>query len=73
VLYECLTGGVPFTADSPITLITKVLEEVPKSPRLVNAEIPAPLADLVLRALDKDAAKRPQTAAEFHDLLEAIG
>lgn len=73
VLYECLTGAVPFTADSPITLITKVLEETPRSPRAVSADIPAPLADLVLRALDKDRAKRPQTATAFHDALAATG
>ena len=73
VLYECLTGHVPFSAESPITLITKVLEEAPVSPRVISADIPAPLSDLVLRALDKDPAKRPQTATEFHDLLDALG
>lgn len=73
VLYECLTGNVPFVADSPITLITKVLEEVPPSPRTVNADIPAPLADLVMRALDKDRTARPQSATDFHDALAAIG
>jgi serine/threonine-protein kinase len=73
VLYECLTGRMPFTADSPITLITKVLEETPPAPRTIAAEIPTPLADLVMRALSKDPAKRPQTAAEFHDLLDEIG
>jgi eukaryotic-like serine/threonine-protein kinase len=72
VLYECLTGDTPFKADSPITLITKVLEEVPKSPRDVSPEVPASLSDLVLRALDKDRARRPQTATQFHDALEAI-
>lgn len=73
VLYECLTGNLPFVADSPITLITKVLEERPTSPRDVSADIPAPLADLVMRALDKDPANRPQTATAFHDLLAALG
>jgi len=72
VLYECLTGHVPFDADSPITLITKVLETQPKSPVEVSRDIPPALADLVLRALDKDPGKRPQTATEFHDALEAI-
>jgi serine/threonine-protein kinase len=72
VLYECLTGNTPFTADSPITLITKVLEERPRSPRDVNPDVPAQLAELVLRALDKDRARRPQTATEFHDALESI-
>jgi serine/threonine-protein kinase len=73
VLYECLTGAVPFTAESAITLITKVLEETPRAPRDVNPEIPAALAELVMRALDKDANRRPQSATEFHDLLAAIG
>ena len=73
VLYECLTGQLPFNADSPITLITKVLEEVPASPRSISPDIPASLADLVVRALDKDPNKRPQTATAFHDLLDAIG
>jgi len=73
VLYECLTGKLPFTAESPITLITKVLEETPASPRSVNPDTPAALADLVLQALDKDAAKRPQTATAFHDALDRLG
>jgi serine/threonine-protein kinase len=73
VLYECLTGHVPFTAKTPIVLLTKVMDELPVPLREVNADIPAPLADLVMRALDKDAAKRPQTATEFHDALEAMG
>jgi serine/threonine-protein kinase len=73
VLYECLTGRLPFTADTPITLITKVLEQRPASPRDLAPDIPDRLADLVMRALDKTPAKRPQTAAEFHDALEAFG
>ena len=73
VLYECLTGKIPFTADSPITLITKVLEETPVSPRTIAPEIPVRLADLVMLALSKDPAKRPQTATAFHDELEEIG
>jgi eukaryotic-like serine/threonine-protein kinase len=72
LLYECLTGNTPFKADSPITLITKVLEERPRSPREVTPEVPASLSDLVMRALDKDRAQRPQTATQFHDALEAI-
>lgn len=72
VLYECLTGRLPFTADSPITLITKVLEETPASPRELNPDIPVALADLVMRALSKDRADRPATATAFHDALEAV-
>ena len=73
VLYECLTGKTPITADTPVTLIAKVLEETPISPRIVNGEVPDALADLVMRCLAKDPASRPQSARELHDAIEAIG
>jgi serine/threonine-protein kinase len=72
VLFESLTGRPPFVADSPITLVAKQLEETPQSPSSINPEVPESLAALVLRTLSKDAAKRPQSAAELHDALDAI-
>ncbi len=72
VLFECLCGRPPFQADSPITLVAKQLEETPSSPSSLNAEVPEPLSQLILRALSKDASQRPQSAAELHDLLDAI-
>lgn len=73
VIYECLTGRTPFTADNMAVLITKLLEENPIPPRVVNSEVPQALSDLVMRTLSKKAAERPQTAIELHDLLAAIG
>ncbi len=73
VLYECLTGRVPITADSQITLIARVLEDTPTPPRELNPEVPAALSELILRTLSKKAADRPASAAELHDLLAAIG
>ena len=72
VLYECLVGTVPITADTPITLIARVLEEVPKAPREVKPDIPQALSDLVMWVLAKDREKRPRTAAELHARLDAI-
>ena len=72
VLYEALTGRTPFVADTPITLIAKQLEETPPSPRTLNADVPEALAALVLRALSKDLAARPQSATEMYAALEAI-
>jgi eukaryotic-like serine/threonine-protein kinase len=72
VLYECLVGTVPHTADSPITLIAKVLEETPKAPRDVKPDIPQSLSDLVMWVLAKDREKRPKSAAELHARLDAI-
>ena len=72
VLYECLTGRVPITADTPITLIAKVLEETPPPPRAVQADVPAELSELVMWVLAKEREKRPKSAAELHARLDAI-
>jgi len=72
VLYECLTGRVPITADSAIVLISKVLEEVPKAPIELVSDVPKSLSDLVMWVLQKDRNKRPGSAAELHKLLDGI-
>lgn len=73
VLYECLTGRPPFTADTPYQLIAKLLEETAPAPRSVNPEVPAALDALVMQALAKDPKGRPQTALALHDALARIG
>ncbi|MEA3245937.1 MAG: protein kinase [Gemmatimonadota bacterium] len=73
VLYECLTGKTPITADTPVTLIAKVLEDVPIAPRVVNGDVPDALSAIVMECLAKQAAGRPPSAAKLHDLLEQIG
>ena len=73
VIYECLTGSTPLTAENQFTLIAKLLEEMPIPPRVVNSEVPQALSDLVMRTLSKKPEDRPQTATELHDLLAAIG
>ncbi len=72
VLYECLVGRVPLTAETPIALIAKVLEETPRPPREVQADIPHALSDLVMWVLSKDREQRPRTAAELHTRLDLI-
>ncbi len=72
VLFECLTGRTPFVGDTPVTLIAKQLEEIPPSPQSLNADVPDALAALVLRALKKKAAERPQSAAEMYVALDAM-
>ena len=73
VLFECLTGRVPFEADTPWSLIAKHLEEAPPNPRALNPEVPEALAQVVLKAMAKDKENRYQSAAEMHDALAAIG
>ncbi len=73
VLYECLTGRLPFEASSPISLIAKLLHDEPIPPATINPDIPPALAALILRLLAKSAADRPKTAAELKELLERLG
>jgi len=72
VLFESLTGRTPFVGDSAVTLVAKQIEETPPSPRSLNADVPEPLATVVLRALAKDPAERPQSAALLYEELDAI-
>src|SRR5881397_1117700 len=53
VLYECLTGDVPITADTPITLIAKVLEDEPIPPAKLQPDVPQALSELVMWVLGK--------------------
>jgi serine/threonine protein kinase len=73
VLYECLTGKTPITADTPVTLIAKVLEDVPLAPRVVNGDVPEALSAIVMSCLAKQADGRPQGAARLYDLLAQVG
>jgi serine/threonine-protein kinase len=70
VLYECLTGRLPLVADTPAGLIGKVLTEVPVAPRASVAEVSPLLSAAIMRALEKDADKRPRTAIEFLSILD---
>jgi CheY-like chemotaxis protein len=73
VLYECLTGRLPFEAQSPISLIAKLLHDDPEPPAALNADIPPALSALVLRLLAKKPDQRPRNAAELSGLLAQLG
>ena len=76
LLFEMLTGRLPFAAETPEQLMTAHLELQPPSVREVvgeEAEVPRELEALVARLLAKDAAQRPGTAEELGELLGAAG
>ena len=73
VLFECLTGHTPVEADNPISLIAKLIEETPKAPSTLNAEVPAAVDAAILRLLAKERDGRPANASEAYDLLAALG
>jgi serine/threonine-protein kinase len=72
VLYECLHGRVPFTADTPIALISKVLEDEPEPLVKLHPEIPPALSELVMWTMAKDREKRPRSAGDLHARLDAL-
>ncbi len=71
VLYELLTGERPFGGETISTIIYRILHELPKTPDIVNPRVPAALSQVILRAIEKDAAKRYQTGDEFAGALQA--
>jgi len=73
VLFECVSGRVPFEADTPWTLIAKHLEEEPPNPQTLNAEVPEALAAVILKAMGRKPEDRYQTAGAMHDALDLIG
>jgi serine/threonine protein kinase/Tfp pilus assembly protein PilF len=72
ILYEMLTGQVPFEGDTPFTVGVKQKSEIPKDPQELNAQIPDDLSRLILKCLDKDRGKRYQSAEEVRSELEKI-
>ena len=73
VLFECVTGRVPFEAETTWALVAKHLEEQPPDPRSLNGDVPEALATLILKAMAKEPAQRYATASEMHDALAALG
>src|SRR5438270_10110502 len=71
VLYELLTGQVPFDADSAVTIALKHVSEAPTAPTQVNPSVPPALEEVVLWALNKNPADRPRNADELITALEA--
>jgi serine/threonine protein kinase len=77
ILYEMLTGAVPFSADTPLAVALKQVSEPPRPPREVVPSIPVELEKIVLHALAKHAADRPANAnqlrRELHTAAEQLG
>jgi eukaryotic-like serine/threonine-protein kinase len=65
ILYELLTGVVPFDGDSAVAIAFKQVSAQPPAPSTVNPAVPAVLDEIVLRALAKDPAARYANADEF--------
>ena len=65
MLYEMITGQLPFQAESAVSVAIMQLQKDPKLPRDINGSIPLGLEQVTMHAMQKDAAKRYKSAAEM--------
>ncbi len=73
VLYEMVTGRVPFDAETPMAVALKHIQEKPEPPSKYNPEVSPALDEVILKALEKEPSDRYQSAAEMAtDLKRAI-
>ena len=72
VLYELVTGVVPFQGDSAVTIALKHIQEEVVPPKTLNSKIPDSLNKLILKAMEKEPSKRYQTAKEMIADLQKI-
>ena len=72
ILYEMVTGRLPFEGETSIAVAMKHKSEAPQDPGKVNTQIPDELSRVILRCLEKDKEKRYQSAGEVRAELDAI-
>ncbi|MDD2921830.1 MAG: serine/threonine-protein kinase, partial [Anaerolineales bacterium] len=71
ILYEMLTGSVPFNDPSPASIALQHITEPPPPPRSINPEISKSVEEVIIKALDKDPQNRYQSGAKLISALEA--
>lgn len=72
VLFEMLTGRIPFDSDNPVALALKHIEEMPPPLRRFNPSVPPVVEQIVLKALSKDPNQRFSTAAQLSKALRNL-
>ena len=73
VMYEMVTGKVPFDADTPVSVALKHMQEEPEEPIEINPNLPSAVNKIIMKALKKDTTLRYQTASEMlSDLRRAL-
>ena len=72
ILYEMVTGQLPFEGDTPLSIAMKHKGEIPKDPKALNPQIQEDLNNLILKCLEKDKEKRFQSAEALYDRLSHV-
>ena len=65
VMYEMLTGRVPFDADTPVSIALKHMQEKPVEPIKLNPSIPLAINKIIMKAMEKEISLRYQSATEM--------
>ncbi len=73
ILYEMVTGQVPFEGDTPFTIGMKHKNKIPQNPKEINSLIPDDLNRLILKCLEKDKSKRFQAIEGLKSALNHVG
>lgn len=71
IMYEILTGAVPFNDSSPASIALQHISEKPPAPRSINPILPLPVEKVLLKALEKNIRERYQSGSQLMDALEA--
>lgn len=72
IMYEMLTGQLPFEGDSPVRLALKHVNEKPLEPREINQKIPQVISHVILKCLEKKKGDRYQSTEELYEELNRI-
>ncbi len=65
VMYEMVTGRVPFDSDTPVSVALKHMQETPVEPIVLKPELPKSVNDIIMKAMKKDPEERYATATEM--------
>ncbi|MEM7113696.1 MAG: protein kinase [Chloroflexota bacterium] len=72
MLFELVTGSLPFTGDSLVAIILKHIDEPPPFPRALNPDLPPELETIILRAMEKEPGKRFQFVTDMLQALDEV-
>ncbi|RLE70622.1 MAG: hypothetical protein DRJ45_04910 [Thermoprotei archaeon] len=72
LLYEMLTGELPFKSEEPVSLMFKIINQTPEPPSHKNPQIPSQLDEIILKTLEKKKEDRPRSADRVRIALERL-
>ena len=72
VLYQALTGKIPFSGETPAAVLSSIIKDEPVPIQSERPDVPMEISKLVHRCLEKDLRKRAQSALDVHNMLEEL-